>query len=199
MLVTNSLAKQGSCLLPTQGKASCLLGSRRPKEDLAEGQYGGLPYSFWDRRALVSCGHSRQKSRNCQGPAWGGASHRRTLAGSLGRSASASPWSTFLTSPPILPLCCGVLQPDLSGPSLLFVGYSQSKKTKTPSLLKSEKPGKSPCSRSPGAHRDPSWLDSLADSRLLGDRSLPKEAAHFIHSSIHSFFYSTETYLAPTC
>lgn len=148
---------------------------------------------------MVPFGHSRQKNHSCQGPGWGGASHRRTLTGSLGRSASTSSWSTFLTSLPILPLCCGVLQPDLPGPSLLFVGYSQSKKTKTPSLLKSEKPGKSPCSRSLGAHQDPSWLDSLADSRLLGDRSLPKEAAHFIHSSIHSFIYLTEIYLAPMC
>lgn len=190
MLASNSSGKQGSCLFPSQGKSSCLLGSRRQKEGLAEGQYSGLPYSFWDRRALVPCGQSRQKGHSCQGPAWGGASHRQTLAGSLGRSASASPWSTFLTSPPILPLCCGMLQPDLSGTSLFFDGYSQSKKTKTPSLLKSEKPGKSPCNRSLGAHRDPFWLDSLADSRLFGDRSLPKEAAHFIHSSVHPFTHS---------
>lgn len=136
--------------------------------------------SLWPKQAKGS-----QLSGSCLG--WG---QPQTLAGSLGRSASASPWSTFLTSPPILPLCCGMLQPDLSGTSLFFDGYSQSKKTKTPSLLKSEKPGKSPCNRSLGAHRDPFWLDSLADSRLFGDRSLPKEAAHFIHSSVHPFTHS---------
>lgn len=90
--------------------------------------------------------------------------------------------------------------PDLPRPSSLSVGCSQSpKKTKTPPLSKSEKPGKVPCGRSPQAHLGPPWLDSLGDLRLLGDGSLPKEAAHCIHSSIHSSIHSTETYLAPMC
>lgn len=110
-------------------------------------QWPPLQLSY--RRALVPCGHSKRQSRSCWGPAQGGAiPGQMLLVGSPGGVALASPWGTLLTSSPALPLCW------LRGSSLTFpaspcVGFSQSpKKTKTPPLSNSEKPGKSPSSRS---------------------------------------------------
>lgn len=78
------------------------------------------------------------------------------------------------------------LQPDL--PSCPCVGFSQSpKKMKTPPLSKSKKPGKSPHSRALGGSLKPTKARSLGGFKDPSrDRPLPKEAAHFIHPSIHS-------------
>lgn len=112
--------------------------------------------SLWLQRAIES-----QLLGSCLG--WG---HPWTdtcwLSGGVGL---ASPWGTFPTSLPTLPL--GWLHgSSLTFPASPCVGFSQSlKKTKTPPPSKSEKPGKSPHSRSLGAQRGPPWLDSSGDTR----------------------------------
>lgn len=111
-------------------------------------------------------------------------------------SLSLSPWSTFLISLPTLLLCCGVLQPDLPGPSLLCVGYSQSlKKTKTPPLPKSEKPGKIPWSRPlragfPRGFKAPRrWVSAQGSCSCLP----------LIHSLIQSFNRNLFSTYVPGC
>lgn len=112
---------------------------------------------------------------------------RIDAGGSQGGLAPAASWSTFRTHPR---RCYGVVQPDLPRPSSLSVGCSQSpKKSKTPPLPKSERPGKVPHGRSLQAHLGNPWLDSWGTQGSLDMGLCPRSCSFhpFIHSLIRSF------------
>lgn len=168
MLVNTSSGKQALVSSTHRGRIPLCEEETRGQERAWAGVgCSGLPYSSRDKRPLAPCGHSRQWSHSCQGLAGVG------LAGSQGGLAPSLPGAP--PSPPH-PLSCS----DLLSFVLVIANPQRSQRHHLYQNQKNQV-------RFPAADPAGSLRPTLA--RFLGGfkapgRSLPKEAAHSIHSFI---------------